>query len=140
MNRGVDSFSRLVEYGKTNNIAIVIENHPRLSSNADVLTKVMEGVNSPCFGPLPDFGNFDEGTDVYQSVRKLMKYAKAVSAPCNDFDEKGNETRLDYERLIPIVVDEFGDHGHIGIEYEGARLREFGGISACNRLLHRLRG
>ena len=29
-----------------------------------------------------------------------MKYAKAVSAKWNDFDEKGNETRLDYERLI----------------------------------------
>ncbi len=40
------------------------------------------GVNSPTFGALPDFGNIDEGTDVYQTVRKLMKYAKPVSA-CN---------------------------------------------------------
>ena len=140
VNRGVESFSSLVEYGKAHEIAIVIENHGGLSSDADVLARVMEGVNSPYFGTLPDFGNFEEGTDVYQSVRKLMKYAKAVSAKCNDFDEKGNETRLDYERLIRIVVDEFGYHGHIGIEYEGSRLSEYEGISACNRLLKRLRG
>ena len=41
-----------------------------------------EGVNSPTFGTLPDFGNFDDGSHVYQSVRKLMKYDQAVSA-CN---------------------------------------------------------
>ena len=71
-----------------------------------------------------------------------MVFAKiAVSAKCYDFDDKtGDETKLDYPRLISNVVDKHGYHGFIGIEYEGNRLSEFDGIKACKKLLDKLRG
>ena len=36
----------------------------------------------------------------------------------NNFDENGNETKLDYQKLIQIVADS-GFEGYIGTEYEG---------------------
>jgi hypothetical protein len=95
----------------------------------------MKAVDNPCFGTLPDFGNFPADIDRYQAVAMMMPYAKAVSAKCYDFGEDGKETRLDYERLMKIVVDDAGYHGYIGIEYEGDRLSEYDGVKACKKLL-----
>ncbi len=139
LGRAQESFSRLVEYSSGAGVSVIIENHGGLSSNADALVEVMKAVGSPHFGTLPDFGNFPPDTDKYEAVRKLMPYAKAVSAKCHDFDEKGDETRIDYERMLEIVVDEGGYEGFIGIEYEGERLTEWEGISRCKGLLERLR-
>ena len=57
-----------------------------------------------------------------------------VSAKSYDFDANGNETTLDYERLLQIVKDA-GYTGYIGIEYEGERLSEEEGIQATKDLL-----
>ena len=68
----------------------------------------------------------------------LMPYAKAVSAKSYDFDDEGNETVLDYERLMTIVLDA-GYRGWVGVEYEGDRLSEPEGIRATKALLERTR-
>ena len=48
----------------------------------------------------------------------MMPYAKGVSAKSYTFDKDGNETKMDYERILKIVKDA-GYTGHIGIEFEG---------------------
>ncbi|MFQ5795838.1 MAG: sugar phosphate isomerase/epimerase family protein [Candidatus Bipolaricaulia bacterium] len=136
--RSVEGFSALVEYGATHDIDTLIENHGGLSSDPEVVRQVIDRVGSPHLGTLPDFGNLPEGVDRYDVVRRMMPYAKAVSAKCHDFDANGNETTIDYERMMKIVVDEVGYHGYIGIEYEGDRLTEYEGILACKALLERL--
>ena len=93
-------------------------------------------------GTLPDFGNFNLGDgelyDNYQGVTELMPYANAVSAKSYDFDSDGNETDLDYERMMRIVLDA-GYRGWVGIEYEGGQLEELTGIRATKSLLERVR-
>lgn len=137
--------SRLVEYGDQNKISIICENHGGPSSDPNALTALMKAVNHKRFGTLPDFGNFprksngDYEIDIYDAIAKLMPYAQGVSAKSYDFDAKGNETRLDYARILKIVTDA-GYNGHIGIEYEGGRLGEPEGIMATKKLLERLRG
>jgi hypothetical protein len=64
----------------------------------------------------------------------MMPFAKGVSAKSHDFDEAGNETGIDYRRMIKIVLDA-GYHGHLGIEYEGQRLDEYAGTHATKKLL-----
>lgn len=146
INRSVRAFSILCDHGDEKNINITIENHGGPSSHVGALERLIKKVDHERFGTLPDFGNFprDESgkhsVDIYDSVSRMMPYAKAVSAKCYDFDDAGNETTLDFDRLIKIVVDEHDYHGHIGIEYEGNRLSEFDGIKACKKLLERLRG
>jgi hypothetical protein len=97
----------------------------------------MKSVNLPNLGTLPDFGNFDRGMDRYDGVRKLMPFAKGVSAKSREFDAQGNETETDYSRMMKIVLDEARFSGHVGIEFEGDKLGEYEGIWATKRLLER---
>ncbi len=137
-----DGLRRLCEQGDRHGLNVIVENHGGLSSNGAWLAGVMTLVDHPRCGTLPDFGNFrlrgDEWYDFYQGVDELMPYAKAVSAKTHDFDEQGNETQLDYERLVRIVLDH-GYRGYLGIEYEGSGLPEPEGILATKALLERVR-
>jgi sugar phosphate isomerase/epimerase len=140
IDRSVDAFGELVAMGQQNEINIIIENHGGPSSYPDLLVQLMKAVGSPRLGTLPDFGNFPSDVDRYEAVDKMMPFAKAVSAKCYDFGEDGNETTIDFERMLQICVDQHGYHGFIGIEFEGRRLSERDGIRAARDLLIKLRG
>jgi sugar phosphate isomerase/epimerase len=112
-----DGLRRLAEFGATAGLNVIVENHGGLSSNGEWLAGVIKSVNLPNCGTLPDFGNFED-YDRYKGVQELMPFAKGVSAKSYDFDPKGNETRIDFARMMKIVLDA-GYRGYIGIEYEG---------------------
>jgi len=143
-----DGLRRLCEYADPRNVNVIVENHGGLSSNGRWLLGVMKLVDHPRCGTLPDFGNFcldwsrrhDPAAwyDRYQGVRELMPFAKAVSAKSNHFNDAGEETSTDYERMIRIVLDA-NYRGYIGIEYEGDTLTEEQGIKATKALLERVR-
>lgn len=144
----VDGLSQLATYAKDKNINIIVENHGGLSSNAAMLASVMTKVNMDNCGTLPDFGNFCikresgdyyeskciEEYDKYKGVEELMPHAKAVSAKAYDFDENGDETKIDFARILKLVKDA-GYSGYVGVEYEGENLSEEYGILATKNLL-----
>ncbi|MEN5235125.1 sugar phosphate isomerase/epimerase family protein [Sphingobacterium faecium] len=133
----VESLSTLADYGKKSKINIIVENHGGISSHGDWLADTLKTVGKKNCGSLPDLGNFYE-YDRYQGVADLMPYAKGVSAKTHDFDANGNETQIDYARMLKLVKDaKF--KGYIGIEYEGSKLSEEEGIFATKKLLERLR-
>jgi len=138
MKLAADGLQRLTEFAEDYQINVIVENHGGLSSNAEWLTGVMDMVDHPRCGTLPDFGNFDIDEDTtydrYKGVTQLMPYAKAVSAKTYSFDNQGNEETIDYLRMMRIVT-EAGYHGYVGIEYEGDGLSEPEGIMATKELL-----
>ena len=143
----VDGLGRLSEYGESNEINVIVENHGGYSSNGEWLASVIEQVDNPYCGTLPDFGNFCikrsddfaciEEYDRYQGVKELMPYAKGVSAKTNEFDTWGNELNTDYKKMLQIVKDA-GYRGYIGIEYEGDQHHETTGIRISKHLLERI--
>jgi sugar phosphate isomerase/epimerase len=132
-----DGLARLTEYGASRDINVIVENHGGITSNGEWLAGLMRRVNHPRCGTLPDFGNFYE-YDRYRGVADLMPFAKAVSAKSYDFDARGEETRIDYRRMLRIVVDA-GFHSWLGIEYEGDRLPEKEGVAKTKALLEKIR-
>ena len=136
LDRCAESFGVLIEYADAAGINVLIENHGGASSDPAWLMALMDRVDHPRFGTLPDFGNFPDTIDRYDAVRRMMPRALAVSAKCYDFDAGGNETKIDFARMMRIV-DEAGYRGYVGIEYEGERLPEREGILACKALLER---
>ena len=142
INLVADGLRRLTEYGDTLGINTIVENHGGLSSNGQWLAAVMEKVDHPRVGTLPDFGNFriqgEEWYDRYKGVEELMPYAKAVSAKSHDFDSQGNEINTDYYKMMDIVLNA-GYSGYVGIEYEGSKLDEMAGIQATKDLLEKVR-
>ena len=142
LERAADGLRRLTEFGATHKINVIVENHGGLSSNGEWLASVIKRVNHPGCGTLPDFGNFNLGGgqqyDRYKGTQELMPFAKGVSAKSGEFDEQGNEVRIDYRRIMKIVLDA-GYRGYVGIEYSGNKLSEPDGIKATKKLLERVR-
>ena len=146
----VDGLSRLSEYAAKYDINVIVENHGGLSSNAAWLMEAINGVNMPNCGTLPDFGNFcirkeqraegeefcAEAYDRYQGIAEMLPRAEAVSAKSYHFDSDGNETTIDFGKMIELVKAS-GYKGYIGIEYEGDVLGEIDGIKATKALLER---
>lgn len=144
----VDGLQKLSAYAATKNINILCENHGWLSSDAPLLMEAIANVNRDNCGTLPDFGNWcvkrkdgavwgeceEEYPDKYQGIEMMLKEAIAVSAKSYDFDENGNETTLDFPRIMQLVKDS-GYTGFVGVEYEGNRLSEKEGIEATKQLL-----
>ncbi len=131
----VKSLASLADYGKKGKISVIVENHGGISSHGDWLSDVLKTVGKKNCGSLPDFGNFYE-YDRYQGVADLMPYAKGVSAKSHDFDANGNESKIDYGRMMKLVKDA-GYKGYVGIEYEGSNLSEDEGIKLTKALLER---
>jgi len=141
----IDGLTKLCTYAKSKNINVLVENHGGLSSNGAMHAEVMKSVNLDNCGTLPDFGNFcitrkpdsrecDDMYDIYKGVEELMPYAKAVSAKSHNFDADGNETEIDYVKMLQMVKDH-GYTGYIGVEYEGSELDEEAGIIATKDLM-----
>ena len=145
----VDGLKKLSEYAATKNINILCENHGWLSSNPVALMSAIKDVNMKNCGTLPDFGNWcvkrtainekwgdcaEVYPDKYQGTKMMMPAAMAVSAKSYNFDENGNETTIDFVKMLQIVKDA-GYTGFVGVEYEGDVLDEKAGIEATKALL-----
>jgi len=140
----VDSLNRLSEFAKGSNINVLVENHGGFSSNGEWMTQVFSQIDYENCGTLPDFGNFCitkdeqrnclEAYDKYKGMKELLPFAKAVSAKSYDFDASGDETTIDYMKVMQMVKD-VNYTGFVGVEYEGANLPEEEGIKATKDLL-----
>ena len=163
-----DGYHSLLDYAAGQKMNVIVENHFGNSTDIDWLVGVIKAVNMPNAGLLPDFGNFcrQRSTpasndikglmnttcvkeyDRYDGVKKMMPYAKGISAKTHKFDAQGNETETDFLRMFQIIKDA-GFSGYVGIEYEGGFMNMFKpgegyvsateGIRATKTLLERTR-
>jgi sugar phosphate isomerase/epimerase len=138
-----ESISQLIEYSKNDKINIVIENHGGITADADWLVSLIKNINSKYVGSLPDFGSLNfcirrgdldfenlnktcaNQYDKYEGVKKLMPYAKGVSAKSMQFDADGEEVSTNFSRMIKII-SESNYKGYLTIEYEGAMMEMMG--------------
>jgi len=140
----VDSLGRLIEYGRKQNIDVIVENHVGISCNAAWLAGVMKQVNSPHCGTLADFGNFCinrtkpetqdiagymktkclEEYDRYKGIEELMPYARGIHIKSHVFNAAGDDMETDFYRMFKIIKNS-GFTGWASIEYEGGLLKMY---------------
>jgi len=143
----MDAMATLADYAAQSELNIVIENHGLFSSDAELIAGIIKEVNRPNFGSLPDFGNWclsakwgttqgecDEAYNRYKGVAEMLPYAKAVSAKSYNFNERGEDTKIDYYRMMKMVK-ESDYNGFTGIEYEGEEKSEHEGILLTKDLM-----
>ena len=147
----VRSLKALSAYAAEKNVSILVENHGGLSSDAKLLARVMDEVDMDNCGVLVDFGNFCvrrengerwdgpcvEEYDRYRGIEELMPYALGVSAKSYAFDAEGNETSMDFPRILNIVRDS-GFSGFIGVEFEGPDADPQPGMAATKSLIEQV--
>lgn len=146
----VDALKQLCTYAQAKNINVLIENHGLFSSDGQWVAEIMQKVNMPNCGTLPDCGNWctavkwgstednkcKEVYDRYKGVSEMLPFARGLSAKTYDFNEQGDETIIDYAKILKTAKESnFG--GYVGIEYEGHRLSESDGIVATKKLLEK---
>lgn len=145
----VEALKQLCAYAKNKNINVLIENHGLYSADGKWITEIMQQVNMENVGTLPDFGNWctshkwgstqpgkecNEVYDRYQGVSEILPFARGVSAKSYEFNAQGEETTIDYFKMLKMV-QESDFTGYIGVEYEGDPLSEPEGIRATKSLL-----
>ena len=110
----------------------------------------MEGVGMANCGTLVDFGNFCmrrendarwgapcvEEYDRYLGIEELMPYAQGVSAKSYAFDANGEETSMDFSKILGLVKDS-GFSGFIGVEFEGQVEDPLPGMLATKTLIEK---
>ncbi len=147
----VDGLGSLAEYGEKENMNVLVENHGLHTSDGKFMVGILKEVNNPFLGTLPDFGNWCLNTewgstqnnkctdlyDRYEGVLDFLPFAKGVSAKSYAFDSEGNETIINYKRMLKLVKDS-GFEGYIGIEFEGENMEEPAGIRATKTLIERV--
>lgn len=143
LDNSSESILKLIDHSKSQGISIVIENHGGITGDADWLIELMKNVNSKYIGTLPDFGSYnfcikrgdlnlediesdcENQYDKYIGVKKLLPYAKGISAKSHEFNSEGEEKSTDYSKMMDIISSS-SYKGFITIEYEGAMMNMFG--------------
>ena len=152
VKNSIAGLTELVKYGESKKINIIVENHGQWSSKGKLVKAIMDSINNPYCGTLPDFGNFCvrrrdgdlwvspcvEWYDRYAGVEEMLPYAKGISAKSFDFDSLGNETSTDFSKMLTLAKNAKYT-GYIGIEYEGEKMSEKNGIIATKALLEKLK-
>jgi L-ribulose-5-phosphate 3-epimerase len=148
----VDALQQLCAYASKDSINVLIENHGLYSSDGQWIADVIKKVNMANCGTLPDFGNWctavkwgstERGKDCaevydrYQGVAEMLPFAKGVSAKSYEFNEQGDETVIDYSKMLMLVKEAKDFSGYVGVEYEGSPLSEEDGIRATKALLEK---
>ncbi|TWT49457.1 Xylose isomerase-like TIM barrel [Rubripirellula amarantea] len=111
-----DQIGRFCDAIADRNVKVLIENITGFSRDPDWLVQLVEKIGRDRVGLIADFGNFDG--DLYDSMQQLLPYSKSLCTKSWQFDAQGNETKIDFQRMMQIIsTSEFS--GCIAIEYLG---------------------
>jgi sugar phosphate isomerase/epimerase len=139
LTQTIDSYRKLAAYGRTRNVAVLIENHGEIGSqHPEALVQMFRAVGGPFIGALPDFGNFPDNETRLRGLPLLFPFARTVChAKGLNLDANGNETAFDFQKCVQIAkAADF--KGIYSIEYEGSG-DAFAGVQAVvNELIRYL--
>ncbi|WP_299529538.1 TIM barrel protein [Ulvibacterium sp.] len=139
----VEGVSSMAEYAEKHNMELLIENHNGYSSDPDWLLELIKTVGMKNCGILGDFTEWRMEheplkmyPDPYKGYKILAPHIKSVGAKSVDFDEAGNETNVDYFKMLQILAD-FEYKGYVAVEYFGEALPRKKGITMTKHLIEK---
>jgi sugar phosphate isomerase/epimerase len=124
--REVRCFQEIADYAATKGISVGLQNHP---STGDDIIRILEETDRENFSFMLDTGQWQDAPmyngggatppdhDLYRYIEQTAKYTTHVRAKFFKIDS-GKEEYLDYERIVPILVDA-GYNGPLTVVFEG---------------------
>ena len=138
-----DGVHQLAIYAQQKGIDLLIENHNGYTSDPEWLAQLMKEVNEPNVGVLGDFSNWRIQQnpdrfypDPYKGIEILAPYIRAVSAKSEDFTPEGEESRIDYQKMLQILHNA----PHLmfaGVEFFGTEITRNEGALKTKALLEK---
>jgi sugar phosphate isomerase/epimerase len=117
VQRVIAAFNELLPIAKRLGVRMTIENHGGVSAKSEYILKVIKGTDPKWVGSCLDFKNWPADV-LYQENAALAPYAYHVHAKSHSFNADGEESLVDYGRLIKMLKDAHYI-GAISIEFEG---------------------
>jgi sugar phosphate isomerase/epimerase len=118
----IDSFKRLLPLAKELDIKMTIENHGGVSRTSEYILQIIRGTDPQWVGSCLDFMNWPHSPDqihvLYESCQALAPHAYHTHAKCLTFKPDGEETTVDYARLLGYLKAA-KYKGAISMEFEG---------------------
>lgn len=127
-------FQRCIRLAERHEVTLALENRGTFTNNPKIVLKLIDEFGSKNLRSCLDTGNFPSKIR-YEAIKMVAPLAVHVHAKTYNFDKEGNETSIDYERVIEILR-ESGYEGFLSIEYEGAG-DETQGVRKSLKLLKR---
>jgi sugar phosphate isomerase/epimerase len=132
LSNAIDGLGRLCTAISDMSVDVLVENIAGHSRDADWLVELAQRIGSDRIGILADFGNF-EG-DLYAGMEKLLPLTKSLCAKSWDFDASGEETAIDYGRMMKLIQAS-GFEGCISVEYLGKKIPPAEGVRKTKELI-----
>ncbi|GAB4112312.1 MAG: hypothetical protein Kow00103_01350 [Candidatus Caldatribacteriota bacterium] len=128
------SFEKCLKNAIINNIVLAIENCPR-ETDPGVIIEIVKYFNSKNLMLCPDIGNIKPEIR-YAAFESLLPWAVHIHAKTYDFDKNGNESTIDYYKVLDIIK-KYNFNGCISIEYEGDK-DELWGVEKSISLIRKI--
>lgn len=117
VQRVIDAFNQLLPLAKELGVKMTIENHGGVSKKADWILQIIKGTDPKWVGSCLDFKNWPKDV-IYEENAKLAPYAYHTHAKAHSFDANGEETSVEYGRVLKMLKDA-NYRGALSIEFEG---------------------
>lgn len=134
LEKAADSISNLCDRIQDSGVTPCVENIGGQSRNPQWLVQLVSQVGPDRIKLIADFGNFND--DYYGGVKTMLPFCHALCTKSWDFDANGNETKIDFERMMRIVKRS-SFRGCIAIEYLGTTTPHVEGILKTAALIKR---
>ena len=114
----IEGLGACVGYAEEKGVMLLLENHWGLTTTADGMLRVLEGVNSPWLRAILDMGNFYYDGDMYTAMEKLAPYVDLAHAKTYPGGGLVFTIEIDFARVFRILKSA-GFQGYVSIEMEG---------------------
>jgi sugar phosphate isomerase/epimerase len=120
IDRAVEAIESSLEYAAEKGVALALENHGGVTTEAETLVRIVERIQAPAgnFGINFDSGNF-RSADPYAELALIAPYAINAQIKTEMHVPGGGKTPADLGRILDILR-EAKYSGYVALEYEAA--------------------
>lgn len=114
----IEGLSACVERAEQRGVMLLLENHWGLTTTAEGMLRVLEGVDSPWLRAILDMGNFYYDGDMYGAMERVAPYVDLAHAKTYPGGGLVFTIDVDFARVFRILKN-VGFQGYVSIEMEG---------------------
>lgn len=117
-NWAIDGLGACTEHAAERGVMLLLENHWGLTTYADDMLRVLEGVDSPWLRAILDMGNFYYDGDMYTAMEKIAPWVDLAHAKTYPGGGSVFTIDIDYTRVFKMLKA-VGFKGYVTLEMEG---------------------
>ncbi len=119
----IEGLKACTQHAEHRGVMLLLENHWGLTTTADGMLRVLEGVNSPWLRAILDMGNFYYDGDMYGAMEKVAPWVDLAHAKTYPGGGLVFTIPIDFERVFRMLKAA-GFTGYVSSEMEGRESAE----------------